>query len=606
MGSSESKPCCDGDNGSSSPKTPGELSARHRFVSSFPAPYKVDPSPLYESVYDFGQKAVVFNARDADNNKVVVKAMWCSVESDDELTPLFIRELLITRLLDQYHRRCRCRKSSSSGSSGSSCGPPRPLTMPLIDAFWWPDLHHHVVSAASSKAGAARSSKDSSTSTASGETGSKPVSNFFLAFVMPFASVGTLSELLHKMSRSSRDAPPEIDFVSALFLPAVMACSQILNSGGSGDDSGVGCHLVSRDMKSDNLFVFDSPNWDSANDAPLVVLGDFGLSRCLAPSGAQKIDFKKWAEVLDHPRYHRQKQGAATEHQQKQQPHAEDFGKKSCHGECCPLTDIVSTRKYRAPELLVGCAFYDGGVDVFGLGCIFFELVTAGHAFLFFGAASCSLANNNNTGSIYSYLNDEEASDHSRLVNQLKVLMERLLVVPSEELLRWYDLHHSVSSTVREAVTEAKRKFADRGKKFVECGPKDFIKYDWNRIAAEVKVPEPVTGLLRSQECQDALNGMLQFSPLMRVTATQILNMPIFASTVAATRASYCDRGDSSSSVANSSSLSPKPTSLRDTITAVFENVSAERIVAMEALLGGCRSMEFALEALGIVARRIR
>lgn len=37
-------------------------------------------------------------------------------------------------------------------------------------------------------------------------------------------------------------------------------------------------------------------------------------------------------------------------------------------------TDYVSTRWYRAPELLVGDANYDSTVDIWALGCIFAEL----------------------------------------------------------------------------------------------------------------------------------------------------------------------------------------------------------------------------------------
>ena len=41
-----------------------------------------------------------------------------------------------------------------------------------------------------------------------------------------------------------------------------------------------------------------------------------------------------------------------------------------------PLTEYVSTRWYRAPELLVGAPSYTHAVDVWAIGCIFVELVT--------------------------------------------------------------------------------------------------------------------------------------------------------------------------------------------------------------------------------------
>jgi cyclin-dependent kinase-like len=40
------------------------------------------------------------------------------------------------------------------------------------------------------------------------------------------------------------------------------------------------------------------------------------------------------------------------------------------------FTDYVSTRWYRAPELLVGEANYDKSVDIWAIGCIFVELLT--------------------------------------------------------------------------------------------------------------------------------------------------------------------------------------------------------------------------------------
>ena len=46
-----------------------------------------------------------------------------------------------------------------------------------------------------------------------------------------------------------------------------------------------------------------------------------------------------------------------------------------------PLTEYVSTRWYRAPELLVGAPAYTHAVDVWAIGCIFVELVTGSALF---------------------------------------------------------------------------------------------------------------------------------------------------------------------------------------------------------------------------------
>jgi cyclin-dependent kinase-like len=40
------------------------------------------------------------------------------------------------------------------------------------------------------------------------------------------------------------------------------------------------------------------------------------------------------------------------------------------------LTEYVSTRWYRAPELLLSHPYYSFGVDIWAIGCIFVELVT--------------------------------------------------------------------------------------------------------------------------------------------------------------------------------------------------------------------------------------
>lgn len=40
-------------------------------------------------------------------------------------------------------------------------------------------------------------------------------------------------------------------------------------------------------------------------------------------------------------------------------------------------TDYVATRWYRAPELLVGDTQYGPPVDIWAIGCVFAELITA-------------------------------------------------------------------------------------------------------------------------------------------------------------------------------------------------------------------------------------
>ena len=48
-----------------------------------------------------------------------------------------------------------------------------------------------------------------------------------------------------------------------------------------------------------------------------------------------------------------------------------DFGfARSLTQSSGPLTDYVSTRWYRAPELLVGSTSYNQAIDVWSIGCI--------------------------------------------------------------------------------------------------------------------------------------------------------------------------------------------------------------------------------------------
>lgn len=52
------------------------------------------------------------------------------------------------------------------------------------------------------------------------------------------------------------------------------------------------------------------------------------------------------------------------------------FARSTIKAENKEFTDYVSTRWYRAPELLVGDRNYGKAVDVWAIGCIFVELLT--------------------------------------------------------------------------------------------------------------------------------------------------------------------------------------------------------------------------------------
>lgn len=53
-----------------------------------------------------------------------------------------------------------------------------------------------------------------------------------------------------------------------------------------------------------------------------------------------------------------------------------DFG--SCRGiyTPAPYTEYISTRWYRAPECLLTAGFYDYKMDIWGVGCVFFEILS--------------------------------------------------------------------------------------------------------------------------------------------------------------------------------------------------------------------------------------
>lgn len=53
-----------------------------------------------------------------------------------------------------------------------------------------------------------------------------------------------------------------------------------------------------------------------------------------------------------------------------------DFG--SCRGIYSkqPYTEYISTRWYRAPECLLTDGYYNYKMDMWGVGCVFFEIVS--------------------------------------------------------------------------------------------------------------------------------------------------------------------------------------------------------------------------------------
>ena len=52
-----------------------------------------------------------------------------------------------------------------------------------------------------------------------------------------------------------------------------------------------------------------------------------------------------------------------------------DFGLARTHSSPIKMTSEIATRWYRPPELLFGACFYSSGIDMWGVGCIFAEII---------------------------------------------------------------------------------------------------------------------------------------------------------------------------------------------------------------------------------------
>ena len=52
-----------------------------------------------------------------------------------------------------------------------------------------------------------------------------------------------------------------------------------------------------------------------------------------------------------------------------------DFGLARTHSSPIKMTSEIATRWYRPPELLFGACYYSSGIDIWGVGCIFAEII---------------------------------------------------------------------------------------------------------------------------------------------------------------------------------------------------------------------------------------
>ncbi|KAL4422575.1 hypothetical protein ABPG75_008772 [Micractinium tetrahymenae] len=136
-------------------------------------------------------------------------------------------------------------------------------------------------------------------------------------------------------------------------------------------------HVWHRDIKSQNVFVI----WE--NGERVVKIGDFGSARSAIPEGYQ------WAEQVAPSRAQAVEQRRASQlhpadsYQQmneEMQPsdlyaQPEGGGRGSKAGFKAPLTRVVATPCYRAPEVVMSRGGYTAAIDMWSLGCIFGELL---------------------------------------------------------------------------------------------------------------------------------------------------------------------------------------------------------------------------------------
>jgi serine/threonine protein kinase len=159
----------------------------------------------------------------------------------------------------------------------------------------------------------------------SGKHDSSTTTKYILYIQMQFCSQKTLANFLS--NEEARKGPSgsitgvDIPYALNLFLQVGQGVKHVHNQG-----------LIHRDLKPTNCFV---------DDAGVVKVGDFGLSRESSDSGRSEGD-----------------PGAAS---------ATVFG----NGE---ITAGVGTRAYASPEQMKGGSEYDSSTDIYSLGIILFEL----------------------------------------------------------------------------------------------------------------------------------------------------------------------------------------------------------------------------------------
>jgi serine/threonine protein kinase len=151
------------------------------------------------------------------------------------------------------------------------------------------------------------------------------------------------------------------------------------------------------------------------------------------------------------------------------------------------ITTYITTRWYRAPELLLGCNHYDGAVDMWSLGCILAELL---YGKPFFPGKDCN-----------SLIN---------VVTEQVVYILEITGVPSVNELIELNVGSEKTRDTLGKLTNIERKEL-----------KDFI-------------PNA------SEEAIDLLNKLLKFNPSQRITAKEMIKHPFFTQLYKDSDIQYC------------------------------------------------------------------